>query len=60
MTETKETEEDQVEVDFDLIERIEEFGYPRSFIEESIENNEMNNATTGYYLLERAKYQTSF
>ena len=43
-------------IDHEVVERVEEFGYPREFILTSLENYEMNDASTSYYLLEKEKY----
>jgi len=34
-----------------VVEKVEEFGYPRAFIMESLENYEMNDSATCYFLL---------
>ena len=49
-----------MEIDHGIVDQVEEFGYPRHFVESSIENLEMNDATTGYYLLEKSKYDGAF
>lgn len=40
-------------LDYEIVERVELFGYPRQFIINSIENYEMNDAGTCYFLLDK-------
>jgi len=42
-------------IDYEVVERVEVFGYPRQFIIESIEKYDMNDAATNYYLLDKEK-----
>jgi hypothetical protein len=44
-------------VDYEVVERVEVFGYPRQFIVESLENYEMNDAATNYFLMDKEKHQ---
>lgn len=52
---TKCAEEERILIDYEVVERVENYGYPRNFIVNSIENNEMNDAGTCYYLLDKEK-----
>ena len=38
-------------VDDEIIERLIEFGYPREAVTQYLNKNELNNATTAYWLL---------
>ena len=44
-------------IDYEVVEKVEHFGFPRKFIIESIENYDMNDAATNYYLLDKEKQQ---
>lgn len=43
---------DSTIIDHTMLERVSEFGYPREAIKFSIGNNELNSATTSYFLLQ--------
>lgn len=43
-------------LDYETVERVEDFGYPRQFIIHSLEHKEMNDAATSYYLLFQERY----
>ena len=47
-------------VDYDTVEKVEEFGYPREFILQSLEQYDMNDSTTCYFLLEKDKLVHGF
>ena len=38
-----------------MVERVEAYGYPRSYIIKSLEKFDLNDATTNYYLLDKEK-----
>jgi hypothetical protein len=38
-----------------VVKKVQEFGYPKIFIVESLEKYEMNDASTSYFLLEKDK-----
>ena len=40
-------------MDYESVEKVEEFGYPHEFIVSSLEQFDMNDATTCYFLLEK-------
>ena len=40
-------------LDFQVIDKVELYGYPYEFIVKSLEQFDMNDATTGYYLLDK-------
>ena len=42
-------------IDYDIVYKVEEFGYPKQFIVESLEKYDMNDAATSYFLLAREK-----
>ena len=44
------------EIDGFIVEEITDYGYPRSFIIDSIKSNEINYATASYYLLKKRKF----
>jgi hypothetical protein len=44
---------DKEDIDMYIVEEITEYGYPKEFIVETIENNEINYATASYYLLKK-------
>jgi hypothetical protein len=47
-------------VDYNVVDKVEQFGYPKSFIIRSVEQFEMNDAATCYYLLEKEdKFQNN-
>lgn len=51
-------EDERFSVDQDLVEKIEaQIGYPRTLITQSVEQLEMNDAATCYYLLDKVKQQ---
>ena len=43
------------EIDDYIAEEITDYGYPKSYIIDSIKNNEINYATASYYLLKKRK-----
>ena len=45
-------------IDEGVVSAVEAWGYPRDFVVRSLDNNELNYATTGYYLIENRKAMT--
>ena len=45
-------------MDWDVVEKVEAFGYPRHFIVESVEKFEMNDAVTCYFLMDKERQKT--
>jgi len=43
-----------------VVEKVEEFGYPREFVVNSIEQMEMNDAVCNYFLMEKDKIVNGF
>ncbi|CDW72434.1 protein kinase domain containing protein [Stylonychia lemnae] len=56
-TEFKQVPDEPILIDYEVVERVEVFGYPRQFIIDSIEKYDMNDAATNYYLLDKEKQQ---
>ena len=44
-------------LDNEVVSRVNEFGYPKKFIEESVRHLEMNDASACYFLMEKDKFQ---
>ena len=48
---------DAITFDEFIIRKIENFGFPRRFVDQALAKSEMNQATTSYYLLHNAIYE---
>ena len=40
-------------IDMEVVEQVEDFGYPREFVLKTLEEKELNDATTCYFLIDK-------